>query len=74
MNPHRIIYTDHAAERMVARGVRPEDVRFVLSLGDITPAENGCLDARGTVRKRELSVIFVKVGTDVRIVTVQWID
>lgn len=74
MNPAGIIYTDHAALRMDLRGISVADIRFVLSLDDITPTYDGCLDARGTVRKRELSVIFVPVGTSVRVITVQWID
>jgi len=65
MDPDAIVYTDHAAQRMEQRGIGTADVRRVLLIGDITPAKNDCLEARGTIRKREMSVIFVEVGTSV---------
>ena len=73
----RVEYTVHARKRLRERGIRRQQVRWLLAKGDREKARTDAGAQRWLVRgylgRHEAAVIFVEDAERYRIITVVWI-
>lgn len=79
MTPKQIAYSDHAAIQRAARGIRRNDVRWLLATAprikaDTIVGRDQRWEVRGFPGNRELRVIFIESATTLLLVTVEWAD
>ena len=65
-----IIFTDHAKQRMIERGIKFNEIKETIELPNYTISKNGKIEAYKKIENKTLRVIYSKEDKYIRIITV----
>jgi len=67
-----VIFTKHAKERMIERGIKKEWVNEAIDLPDYKVSKKDKIEAYGKIQSKTLKIVYKKEGKFIKIISVMW--
>lgn len=67
----KFIFTTHAKQRMIERGIKIEQIKDVIELPDYTITKDGKIEVYKRIDNRTLNIVYAK-NKFIKIITLIW--
>jgi len=67
-----IIFTKHAQQRMLERGIKLEQIKNTIDFPDYTISKNNKIEAYKRINSQILKIVYNKKGKFIKIITLIW--
>ncbi|MEK6884889.1 MAG: DUF4258 domain-containing protein [Nanoarchaeota archaeon] len=65
-----LIFTDHAKQRMIERGIKPQEVQDTIDMPDYTISKEGKKESIKKIGNKNLKIIYSEKGKFIKVITV----
>jgi len=68
----KLIFTNHAKQRMIERGIKLEEIQNTIDFPEYTIRKNKKIEAHKKIDNKTLKIIYIEEGKFIKIITLIW--